>query len=230
MKIKNIDEMATRIMKWNTAAGNGFGVTEDRRDEQCRLQFDLLCEEFNELAAAVDENDINEIVDACCDIMVVWLYYSLLRDYPDCINKDGSASVTAYNIEMSRICDSNCVIPMFFEVSDGATRLETDGYCAQLAYLLMQEKLYGGDEDLAYKAMDAVMTTNEAKFMTLERAEQGLHATIDKYEGRYSGIVIVPCDGDSGLYCYRGSNGFGKIIKPHDWVAPVLPKPTCTHW
>lgn len=227
---KKLSEYTQRIVDWNILAGNGPDLyIEECRGQQIQLQTKLLLEECDELEMAYLAQDRVEMVDAVCDIMVVGLYWVTLWYTPFNSNSDvifkseqpipfATDQLESPMQLVSIIRDSLCQ-------GNPHTMAIDINYACQALWVLMVEQLYDGSHELADAAMQEVLNTNSAKYMTLEQANSDLAPTVERYAGRYDNITITPCHNSDTLFCYRSDGGTGKIIKPASWIEPQLPQP-----
>lgn len=233
MKMQNVDEITSRVAEWNFNAGTQPSSDYEEREKQIQLQLSLVVEELKEFVEAAEQKDVVEAIDAVCDTMVVSSYaivlmswcYSQQFDYKqigiDSIyfplyskeqifdNSTLSFVRSAIKtIEQKMACDYEMKDDIVFDIVIGI---------GQYLYCLAIEEF---GRDVVDASMEAVLATNDAKFMTAEESEAKLEQTRESYAGRFDSIVS--CETPDGKFCYRSDNGSGKILKPYDWVAPDI--------
>ena len=228
--INIIEDWISRVVTWNANGGNAPEADVFGRINQVYMNYNLVIEECGELSDAIDANDKVEILDALCDIFVVSSYeYYLLTVNDDNklnMNLDGAVDILETCSEWFK--DSDFLESELKDLSDVKVWKYTS--CESLFDALKYSSItfmsaaalglniFG--HDVFIEAMEAVLSSNDAKFMDRKTAIEKLDHTKEFYADRYHNIVVV--EDDCGVCCYRTDNGGGKIVKPFDWAAPDL--------
>lgn len=217
MKPKSLVDYAVHVIEWNRVAA----VAKGGKFTPLELQHDFIIEEFEELAAALEDGDRKMVVDAACDLFVV-ASYAYILDY----GRDSSFdAVMSYNSK-----NSFNLFDLSYSVYVTKSHREILSQVVSLCYSL--------DMNLQYN-MSQVLSSNDSKFPRLkevtdlwpqdvtavEALEMESKAIEARSNGRYTGVYFVTVKEDNAHTDGPRVVFFdekGKIMKPCTFVEPEI--------
>lgn len=200
-------EFLNRVIEWNKVVHGDNVVPES-------LQKSITREEINETIKAIEDDDVQEILDGIGDILVTAGYLTYMNTGAN----ELIDTVDVPEIRFSNPLDilNEMLIYLDLEVSD-----ITYDYHIQ-ALICWACKKYGYKE--VEKYIENILISNESKFM-LPRECDTIHevsVAVEKYKSKgFKNIVIVTGEFmGKEVYILRADGGNGKVLKPTTFVEP----------
>ena len=205
-----------QVVEWNSIAGNG---SHDLSDAKFNFQVGLVCEEYQELLDAIEENNVVEIYDALSDLFVVLSYLCYLDAERDqmVIDEVDFTPSTAYVFGFAN-----------------QLRLNKDQYRHSLldqdnidaGYLWHELDLLMGtiiNTKKCVECLDEVIRSNLTKYPVIGSVDPEKECKYIESKGRYTGITFTTCTiGEVEYYVFVDCNG--KIMKPSTMQNPDIKK------
>ena len=219
------------VVLWNKRINNKPYKNKEQRKFQIINQLKYLAEEMNEFKEANECNDIVEMFDAICDIVIVSNYLprlchnkKLVKSYK--INFDNNkqpineilALIGNDLYDINKIIKNNYSFKEILFTAENIFRNVELYVCYFIQYLYNIG--YTTPSELYLNAIKEVIDTNNNKFLyNKNNASKMLPSVIKYYDNRFENIVIVE---SYGAYLFRADNGLGKVVKPVNWKSPDI--------
>ena len=203
-----------QVVEWNSIAGNG---THDLSDDKYKLQVGFVCEEYQELLDAIEENNVVEIYDALGDLFVVLSYLCYMdsaREQLEIYATDFVPTTAfvfgfANNIRLSKDQYRNAILNQD-HIDDGYLWHELD--------LLMGTIV---NTKNCIECLDEVIRSNLTKYPVVGTVDPEKECEYIESKGRYTGITFKTSKiGDVEYYVFVDCNG--KIMKPSTMQNPNI--------